>query len=361
MERSIRGEKADLMPPVADKATSQIRKLRGLGEKPRITTSSNPSLPSTIPMDKPASWLHEIAPEKRRVMRELHDIAPAWNLVALLYPLLWGVAVAAVIAFPVWPVRVGAYLVIGICIHAMAVLTHEASHYSMFRSRRLDRWTGFLMGAPVCISHTAYRVLHAYHHRYTREAGDPDEFKNVTPNRFLLSLVFYSWLVIGTPVYIVHVTITALRKGTRQDRIDVVVEYALLIALFGAVVATAWHFQRTDLILHCWAYPMIVAMLFGNTRSWAEHAMTLPGNPLTSTRTVTSNSLVSFLMCNLNYHLEHHLLPGIPWYNLKKVHALLQPEYQAAGSFIYRSYWRFMWDALRNGVHGISWMPFPMM
>jgi fatty acid desaturase len=45
------------------------------------------------------------------------------------------------------------------------------------------------------------------------------------------------------------------------------------------------------------------------------------------TRTVTSNRVVSILMCNLNYHLEHHTFPGIPWYHLPLLHGLLAPEY----------------------------------
>ena len=80
--------------------------------------------------------------------------------------------------------------------------------------------------------------------------------------------------------------------------------------------------------------------------------MTRAGHPLTQTRTVTSNALVSFFMCNLNYHLEHHLFPAMPWYNLPRLHALLQDEYRNAGSFVYASYARFVWDAVRGGVHG---------
>lgn len=89
-------------------------------------------------------------------------------------------------------------------------------------------------------------------------------------------------------------------------------------------------------------------------RSWAEHALTRPGHPLTHTRTVTSNLVVSFLMCNLNYHLEHHLFPGVPWYNLPRVHALLADEYRRAGAFVHRSYLGFLREAARAGVHGTT-------
>jgi len=106
---------------------------------------------------------------------------------------------------------------------------------------------------------------------------------------------------------------------------------------------------------------MIIAMIFANVRSWAEHTQTIPGDLLTQTRTVVSNRVVSFLMCNLNYHLEHHLCPSIPWYNLPAMHKLMQDEYRRRNSFIYTSYLRFLFDAFRNGVHGISAMKMPSM
>ena len=97
---------------------------------------------------------------------------------------------------------------------------------------------------------------------------------------------------------------------------------------------------------------MAVAAGIVNVRGWSEHMLTRPGHPLTHTRTVTSNGVVRFFMCNLNYHLEHHLFPGIPWYNLPRVHALLQDDYARAAASVYRSYVVFLWDALRVGVHG---------
>lgn len=304
-----------------------------------------------------SNWLANISPQKRAILKELHEIKPVWNWIALFFPVMWGLIGVVVMSFPSWPVRILGYISMGTAIHGMAVLTHEASHYNMFRSRFFDRWLGFLMGAPVFISHTAYRVAHVDHHRYTREQRDPDEFNNVTKHRLLLSIFFYSWLVIGTPVYLFHVAITAMIRGSWRDRFDVLTEYALLVLLFGGVYKLLVYYGRTDLIVHCWALPMITAMVFANVRSWAEHTMTIPGDSYTRTRTVTSNKVVSLLMCNLNYHLEHHLLQSIPWYNMPKMHALLQEEYKKANSFIYKSYWRFLYDAFRTGVHGIAYWP----
>jgi fatty acid desaturase len=44
----------------------------------------------------------------------------------------------------------------------------------------------------------------------------------------------------------------------------------------------------------------------------------------------------------------------VPWYNLPRLHRLLEAEYRAAGAPIYRSYLRFVWDAVRRGFHGLA-------
>jgi fatty acid desaturase len=43
-----------------------------------------------------------------------------------------------------------------------------------------------------------------------------------------------------------------------------------------------------------------------------------------NSRTVILNPLLSFLYWQMNYHVEHHMYPGIPFYNLKKLRKLLE-------------------------------------
>ena len=102
---------------------------------------------------------------------------------------------------------------------------------------------------------------------------------------------------------------------------------------------------------------MGVVHLLMSLRGWSEHLLTRPGHPLTQSRTVISNPVVRFFLCNGNYHLEHHLFPAVPWYRLPQLHRLLQGEYRAAGASVYRSYLRFLWDAARAGMHGLAPSP----
>ncbi len=301
-----------------------------------------------------AAWTEGLSPEKRAAIRALHDLVPAWNLVAILFTAMWVGAAWITLEVRPWPARLAGIVLSGAAIHALAILMHEAVHGNLFRRQGLDRWAGFILGAPALFSCAAYRVNHLLHHRHNRTELDPDEFSNLSRNRAVLSAAFYAWPLIGMPAYLFHVPLNALRRGTRNQRRQVLLELLLLAGLYAAIVFGAVHLGRVGALLDVWVYPLVAASLLGAVRGWAEHTMTRPGHPLTQSRTVTSNALVSFFMCNLNYHLEHHLYPAVPWYHLPKLHRLLEEDYRRAGSFVYRSYLRFVWDAFREGVHGYA-------
>lgn len=53
-------------------------------------------------------------------------------------------------------------------------------------------------------------------------------------------------------------------------------------------------------------------------------------NIFETTRTVYLNKILTFLNWNMNYHVEHHLYPTVPFYNLGKLNSLIhknKPEY----------------------------------
>jgi fatty acid desaturase len=300
------------------------------------------------------TWYQTLGPHKRKVIQDLHRIKPTWNLVALVFVAAWFVVGGIVTSFPYWFVRLPGYILIGLLIHGMANFMHEAIHGNLFgKSTKWNRWFGFIMGVPSLFSMTAYRVVHLLHHKHNRTQDDPDEFKNVTTNKAILSILFYLWLFMGMLVYLFHVPLTAFAKGKRKDRVAMGIEYGILLACYGTLLYLAVKFDFFPTVLHCWFIPLLVGSFFGNIRGWAEHMLTFPGHPLTETRTVKSNRAFSFLNINLNYHLEHHLFPGIPWYNLPKLHELLIDDYQSAGASIYHSYFRFLFDAFRAGVHKV--------
>jgi fatty acid desaturase len=45
-----------------------------------------------------------------------------------------------------------------------------------------------------------------------------------------------------------------------------------------------------------------------------------------NTRTVLMNPVFNFLYMNMNYHIEHHMFPMVPFYALPKLHDLIRDQ-----------------------------------
>ena len=45
-----------------------------------------------------------------------------------------------------------------------------------------------------------------------------------------------------------------------------------------------------------------------------------------NTRTVILNPILSWLYIKLEYHIEHHMYPQVPWYNLPKLHKIIKDQ-----------------------------------
>jgi fatty acid desaturase len=290
-------------------------------------------------------------------VRELHTKVPVWNLVCVLYPLAWFVAAATVQRFSAgrvgilpWVIRIAGMVLIGMFIQAIAILMHEALHGNLFRSARLNRWTTFAFGVPAFFSGTAYKVAHLNHHRQTRTKQDQDEISNVCKTPAQYRVIFYALFFTATYVYLFTVLPrTAIQIGTYRERCAIALEYAAIVVICSSVIIWGVGTGRANCLLWYWILPMQVAMFLSNIRGLSEHLCTSMDHVLEKTRTIRSNGLVSFLMLNLNYHLEHHLFPGVPWYNLRKVHQELQPLYATARPFVERSYTRYALKALFRG------------
>ena len=96
--------------------------------------------------------------------------------------------------------------------------------------------------------------------------------------------------------------------------------------------------------VHAWLIPMLLINTMVNIRGMSQHTLLEEhhGDEVRGTRTILTNPVTAFFMCNENFHLEHHLHPRVPWYHLPQVHALLQSELRAQGAPYIPSYFAFV-------------------
>jgi fatty acid desaturase len=316
-----------------------------------------PAAPGSVPPIRPhlrgrggPADLLGLSREKRRALRALHRRRPLWNLVPLLHVGLWGAAAPVMIGSESLAVQLLAFLVCGTALHALGILMHDAIHGSFTGNRKLDRWLGLAMGIPALMTFSGYGIPHYIHHRELGTGKDPDDFRRYAHDDRAHARIFYAWPLLGMAWYSLRMAPLARRLATPRQARELATEQGIQLAVTGGALALGLWFGFLEEVLCAWILPVAaVGMVAGGARGWAEHWTTPGPQPLFQSRTVTSSRLLSFFNCNLNYHLEHHLFPGVPWYNLPKVHALLQDAYRAAGIRSERSYVRLLLRCLRTG------------
>ena len=215
---------------------------------------------------------------------------------------------------------------------SLAVLMHEAGHGTLFTSRRLNQWVGqWLCALPTLGNLSTYAAGHVEHHRLAGTRRDPD-----LPNYRAYPITWESfrrkvWRVFTGQTGIK--LLLSLAKGgagnMEQPGVSgrfllvkqVFVQTVIFGLLFLAGIGWTW--------LLWFASFMTTYMLVIRLRQIAEHAAVpdlYDPDPRLNTRTVNAPLWQRFLIAPsfVNYHLEHHLIPGVPCYNLPALRTLLE-------------------------------------
>merc|ERR1719217_1538901 len=66
-----------------------------------------------------------------------------------------------------------------------------------------------------------------------------------------------------------------------------------------------------------------------------------------NTRTCYINPISAFIYWNMHYHIEHHMFPMVPYYNLPELHEILKPQMPKPYNGIWETY-REMIPALKK-------------
>jgi fatty acid desaturase len=298
-------------------------------------------------------WRRALTREERAALATLHR-GNAWTqLKPLALLAIWLVAATIAIKIDRLPLRLFAWLVIGATVHCFGAFVHDCAHLSVYRKPWLDRIVGFLCGLPGFFPSANYRATHMLHHKYLNTPHDPDALAANVPNPRLRAAIFYGWLLVGVPFYsLTLIAAGPFRARRKVDKILCVVEPLAMLVFYVALFAAASRYHFGNVLALGWLWALPVALIIGNFRGLAEHAQLAhgdPPDPLRIARTVETSPVVSFFLNNLNYHLEHHLYPGIPWNNLPKVHLLLSPVLKEGRASIAGGYRGWALRALRYG------------
>jgi fatty acid desaturase len=144
------------------------------------------------------------------------------------------------------------------------------------------------------------------------------------------------------------IPILGYRQGNRAERFWIAIEVCCVIALVTAAILSP---IPRILLIHAWLIPMLFINTLVNIRGMSQHTLLEHhSDPILGTRSILTNRVTAFFMCNENYHLEHHLYPGVPWYNLPRLHRAMRDDLAAAGAPYIGSYFAFVREFVVGSV-----------
>ncbi|MDG1827088.1 MAG: fatty acid desaturase [Henriciella sp.] len=253
----------------------------------------------------------------------------------------------AIWAAAVWVSSFSFLLALPICILGggflvrMFLIQHDCSHFSFFKSRRANMWTGRVLGVFTLTPFDAWQRSHLIHHGEhgnldARGVGDiytltVDEYNAKTRWGRLMYRLYRSPAVlfgIG-PIFIFlfhhRLPIGGMTKGVRYWMSTMLTNVALLAVMIGGTWMLGWlPFLMTYLVMACvaaiggvWLFYVqhqFETTTWENTEDWQVHDAALYG----SSHYVLP-PVLRWLTANIGIHHVHHLYSRIPFYHLPKV------------------------------------------
>lgn len=301
----------------------------------------HPGVSSPLPV-----WRQALSKEDIKDLLVMRDWR-SWLSVAINWALVFG-SFALVAWWPNPLTVVVALLVIGARQLGFGVLMHEAAHRSLFADRHVNDWVGnWLCAYPVWSDIRPYRPYHLQHHAKNWTTEDPDL---VLASPFPIDKSSFRrkvWRDLSGQTGWKRLKATIRRDlGTSQGRVkrnfDAGMEafHGVLITngILLAIVTLAGHPALYLLWFVAWLTTYSFVM---RIRSIAEHAMIPdPTDEMKNTRTTTARWWERLLIAPncVNFHLEHHLLPTVPHYNLRRMHRMLRERGALADACVAPSY-----------------------
>ena len=192
--------------------------------------------------------------------------------------------------------------------YAAFTVMHDASHHAVGRAR----WVSVLLGhaaASILLSRfVAFRNVHLRHHRFAGDpAKDPDRYSGGGP---VWQLPF-RWATADLHYYFEYDP----REGcTQRDDVEAIVSGALL-ALAIAALCLSGHAAGFALY---WLLPARIALFFlaysfDYVPHQRPHCRSSAIDPCQASFVIEGRAATVLLLCQ-NYHLVHHLYPGVPFY-----------------------------------------------
>jgi Na+-transporting NADH:ubiquinone oxidoreductase subunit F len=211
---------------------------------------------------------------------------------------------------------------------------HESGHGTAFKTDWMNNVLYEIASFMVMRESTVWRWSHTRHHSDTIIVGrDPEIAVPRPPN---LRAIFRNFFGLNNiPKYFRNVLLHATGRITPEEKTylpeseygKVFVRARIYLLIYAGVIGLAIH-MGSLLPLMFIGLPNLYGAWLMSIYGYTQHAG-LAENVLDhrlNCRTVYMNPIHRYLYWNMNYHLEHHMFPLVPYHNLPRLHELVKTD-----------------------------------
>ncbi|OQR56992.1 fatty acid desaturase [Bacillus sp. CDB3] len=263
-----------------------------------------------------------------------------WQIINTVVPfiILWYLAYKG-LSVSYWLALVPSLLAAGFMTRIF-IIFHDCTHYSFFKSRRVNRIVGTCMGVLTLFPFDQWGHEHSVHHATSgnldkRGTGDiwtltVNEYLAAPFRRRLAYRLYRNPLVMFGlgPIYVFLLKNRFNRKGARKkERMNTYLTNVLIVALVGVLCwAIGW---QSFLLVHgtifliagsvgIWLFYVqhtFEDSYFEEDKEWEYVKAAVEGSSF-----YKLPKILQFLTGNIGYHHVHHLSPRVPNYKLEEAH-----------------------------------------
>jgi fatty acid desaturase len=235
---------------------------------------------------------------------------------------------------------------------------HECGHGTAFRTRWMNTAVYNIACFMIMRDPTVWRWSHVRHHTDTIIVGrDPEILATRPPAVGHILINFFGLVDVPRAMrdMVVHAAGQVSPQETtfipKTEHGTVIVTARVWVVIYGAVLGAclglhsilpamliglprlfgAWHHVLTGIAQHT-----------GLAEDVADHRL--------NSRTVYLNPISRFVYWNMNYHIEHHMYPMVPFHALAALHAEIKDDLPEPATSIVAAY-REIVPALKRQVH----------
>lgn len=246
-----------------------------------------------------------------------------------------------------------AVLAVGICFSYLLLtnyaLLHEASHYNLHSSRRMNQLLGRMAGLLFPCPLSMIQCTHQGHHLRNRTDYEMFDLYYPSDSRLVRYVQWYGilcgffWPLIPVGAILLALCPRVLRTRVfRQARSssyllgDITPAYVRTIRV-EVLLAVCFYVALFWLLQLRWQSMLVLYACFAlnwSTRQYVGHAFS-KRDVIEGAYNLRHNRLMGWVLLNSNWDLNHHRRPEISWYYLPKLSDAREPR----PSYM-RQYWR---------------------